>query len=160
MSSWDDLLTELESKGYDPDDIDRIRKANDASGLRKDLKAAKDEANSARERASRYESRVLQAALKDRGIKVNPKYLVRPDDIDIDDEEAVNKWLTEAGLYSPEPSAPPSELQAHDRAANLAAGDAAPRTPLDEKKAKLVSDKSLTEEQFWNLADEAGLTIK
>jgi hypothetical protein len=157
-TSWDDLLKDLETKGYDPEDIDRIRKSSDASGLRQDLKTAKDEAKTAREKAKRYEDAVLAAKLKDKNVTANPAYLVRPDDLDISDEEAVNKWLTDAGLWTPTPNAPATELEAHDRAANLAAGDAAPRTPIDEKKAKLMSDQSLTEEQFYSLAREIGAT--
>lgn len=158
MSSWDDLLKEAEESGIDPEFIERIRRANDASGLRKELKDAKDEAKQNRERAKRYEDKVLQAALREKGVTVNPSFLVRPDELDISDEDAVNKWLTEAGLWEPTPSAPADELKSHDRVANLAAGDAAPKTPLDEKKAKLATDTSLTEDQFWSLAKEINVT--
>src|SRR5262245_9544947 len=109
-----DLLEELLEKGYDPEDIERIRAWNDASPVRREAKATAKTNKTLEDENRQLRAAVTQTAFRTLNIKVDHSVLNLPPDLAIHDLEAVRTWATSANLISTAPSTDPDELESHD----------------------------------------------
>lgn len=127
-----DLLDELKEAGLDDDWIDRIRDWNAASPLRKAAKSAEDRAREAEEKYARLHKVAINAAFKEAGIRVNPALLSLPDDLDITDQQAFNKWAIDNGLRDSNSTNVENEqeLRSHEEVNEIAAGGDNPSSSI------------------------------
>lgn len=109
----DQALQLLRDAEVDPD----ILEALDASALRGELREAREQAKTAGERASKLRTSALRGQFEKHGVKLNPKALSIPDDLDEDDADAIKNWLVEAGALEAEPAVPAEVFEAQERVA-------------------------------------------
>lgn len=109
----DEALQLMADAGVDPDMIEAVS----GTALRSELKEADRRATAAEERASKLRTSALRGQFEKHGVKLNPKALSIPDDLDEDDADAIKNWLVEAGALEAEPAVPAEVFEAQERVA-------------------------------------------
>lgn len=135
MGRFEKLLETLKNDyEVDQDVVDEISSLWDASPIRKERDDYKKRAETAEEKAGKYATAAVKSVLKDKGVTINPSLLRFPDDLDLTDEAAVEKFLVDAGLAEAKSEADVAEQQAHeniDRAVTGASATATTRINAD-----------------------------
>lgn len=121
-NKFDDLLSDLiESDDLSEDIATRIREASAGSPLRKEIGDWKQRAEAAELKAQGFRDGAIKAQFAKHDLKLNPKALALPDDLDVTDDKAVKDWLVEAGAIEDTENAEiDAELDQHDRTAQAA----------------------------------------
>lgn len=131
MSENPDFFEEMLAEGVDPDLVDRFRKFNDASPIRKQANRVAKQAQTLEQENADLRAKLTQRVFKDAGIAVSPSLLNLPDDLDITDTDTVIKWATDNGLRgSSTPSVPQEELDAHAAINDIANGSETPSSSI------------------------------
>lgn len=148
------LFEEARNGGMDPEWVDRFENTFEASGLRKDNQAIKDENRLLRETATKLKSGMLKDRFEKIGITISPSILNIPDELDPSDPEKVQTWAEEMGLIVKQETTPPAERQTHDRIA-------AASNEGNETTTPSISDiQNLGEDEFWRVASAREAAIK
>ena len=148
------LFEEARGSGVDPEWVDKFESTFEASGLRKDNQAIKDENRLLRETASKLKSGLLKDRFERIGITISPSILNIPDDLDPSDPEKVQSWAEEMGLITPKETTPPAERETHDRIA--AASNEGTVTSIPSN----ADIQNLGEDEFWRVAAAREAAIK
>lgn len=149
-----ELFEEARNSGLPDDWVDRFQNTFEASGLRKDNLAVKEENARLRERTQALQAGLLRDRFTKLGITINPDYIKVPDDLDPANEEGVQEWAVKAGLITQQETTPPAERQTHDRIAAASNEGNVSITPTIEDISNLPED------EFWKVAAQREAAIK
>ena len=148
------LFEEARNGGMDPEWVDRFENTFEASGLRKDNQAIKDENRLLRETAGKLKSGMLKDRFEKIGITISPSILNIPDELDPSDPEKVQSWAEEMGLITKQETTTPESRETPDRIAAASNEGNVATTPS-------ISDiQGLGEDEFWKVAQQREAAIK
>ncbi len=149
-----ELFEEARNSGLPDDWVDRFQTTFEASGLRKDNLAIKEENTKLRERTQSLQAGLLRDRFTKLGITINPDYIKVPDDLDPANEEGVQEWAVKAGLITQQETTTPESRQTHDRIAAASNEGNVTTTP------SLSDIQNLGEDEFWKVAQQREAAIK
>lgn len=141
------LFEEARASGVDSEWVDRFETSFEASGLRKDLNATKEENRALREATKTLRTGLLKDRFAKFGITVSPEILNVPDDLNPADEDTVKDWAVNMGLLANAPTTPSSERSTHDRIAAASNEGGQPSMGLDA-----IDPSKMSEDEFYEAA--------
>lgn len=152
---FSELFEEARDSGVDPNWLEKLQTTFEASPLRAEIKASKEEAKRLREEAQTLRQGLLKDRFSGLGIKLNPSVLNIPDDLNPADVENVKTWAVSMGLIEDAPTTPPAERAAHDRIAQASTETTTNIPSLDD-----LDPNKLSEDDFYRLAAAREAALK
>ena len=163
MPTVDELLGRIQEGTATADDLDNLRKAYEASPLRKERDDAAAEAKRLADANAALRQTVMKTNFAAAGVTIDPSVLNLPSDLDVTDVEKVKGWAQGAGLVQAKPDTSQEELQAHDRLAGASSASGGGGNGMGMKERILAEtdpSKGLSEEEFWARAGSFGVTSR
>lgn len=141
------FFEEARNSGVDPEWISKAEEMFEASPLRQDLNATKEQHRQTQEQNSKLRDALLAERFKDFGVTISPTALRIPDDLDPTDGEKVEGWLVQSGLTQSKPTTSPDLRATHDRISAASNEGGQPTISLED-----LDPETLSEDEFYRKA--------
>lgn len=154
---FSDLFEEARDSGkVDETWLERFQTTFEASPLRQEIKATKDENKTLREQSKTLRTGLLKDRFSTLGIKISPDVLNIPDDLNPADPEGVKTWAVSMGLVEDAPTTDPATRATHDRIANASNEGGNTQIPSLED----LDPTKMSEDEFYRKAAAREAAIK
>lgn len=149
MDKYEALIAKMKDSGEVPEWVlDEVQTTYEASGLRTDLKALREQHTKTLEENTSLRTGLLADRFKSLGITISPSILNIPSDLAVTDAEKVQSWAEEMGLIARTETTDQDTRATHDRIANASNDGTNSALPTSSD----LDPRKLSQEEFYEKA--------